>query len=138
MKKLFSFFIVGALFGVILSKSEAISWFRIFEMFRFESFHMFGLLGTAVALGVTVLYLLKQYRPKAFSGALLEYSPMTLSIKRHLLAGSVFGLGWALIGSCPGPMYILLGHGFAIMAVVIASGIMGALVYGMVRRYLPH
>ena len=107
--RLLSFFSVGILFGFVMTKSEAISWFRIHEMFRFESFHMFGIIGTAVVFGMIILALMKKYKVKTLNDTLVSYKAMKVSPKRHLLAGSIFGLGWALIGACPGPMFCHVG-----------------------------
>lgn len=133
-----SFFIVGIFFGIVMTKSEAISWFRIHEMFRFESFHMYGIIGTAVILGAAAMWAMKKFKMKTLRGTFVTYNPMKLSIKRHLLAGSIFGLGWALVGCCPGPMYVLLGNGYAIMILVILGAILGTYTYGLVMNKLPH
>ncbi len=133
-----SFLAVGIFFGIVMTKSEAISWFRIQEMFRFESFHMYGIIGTAVVLGVIMLQVMKRLKIKTLRGALVDYNPMKLSLPRHLLAGSVFGLGWALIGACPGPMFVLLGNGYLLFLVVIASAVLGTYTYGLLRNRLPH
>ncbi|MBX2927553.1 MAG: YeeE/YedE family protein [Saprospiraceae bacterium] len=132
------FFAVGIFFGIVMTKSEAISWFRIHEMFRFESFHMYGIIGTAVILGASVIFALKKLKIKTLSGNLVSYTPMELRIPRHLLAGSIFGLGWALVGCCPGPMYVLIGQGYWIIAVVLVSAVLGTYVYGVVKDKLPH
>lgn len=133
-----SFFAVGIFFGLVMTKSEAISWFRIHEMFRFESFHMYGIIGTAVVLGAIFMFAMKKLKVKTLRDTFVSYTPMKLSLPRHLLAGSVFGLGWALVGSCPGPMYILLGHGYWLFALIILSAILGTYTYGLVRDKLPH
>ena len=133
-----SFFAIGIFFGITMTKSEAISWFRIHEMFRFESFHMYGIIGTAVVLGAIIIWAMKKFAVKTKRGHLVTYNPMKLSIKRHLIAGSLFGLGWTLVGSCPGPMYILLGHGYWMFALVILSAVLGTYTYGLVRDRLPH
>ena len=133
-----SFFIVGIFFGVVMTKSEAISWFRIHEMFRFESFHMYGIIGTAVVLGAATIWAMKRFRMKTLRDTLVIYNPMKLSLKRHILAGSIFGLGWALVGCCPGPMYVLLGNGYAIMILVLLGAILGTYTYGLVMDKLPH
>jgi uncharacterized membrane protein YedE/YeeE len=137
MKNL-SFLIVGVLFGVIMTKSEAISWFRIHEMFRFESIHMYGIIGTAVVLGAIMVQLMKRSKMKNLDGNIVSYSPMELSVKRHILAGTIFGLGWALVGCCPGPMYVLLGNGYGIMLLVLLGAILGTFVYGIIMDKLPH
>ena len=133
-----SFFAVGIFFGIVMTKSEAISWFRIQEMFRFESFHMYGIIGTAVLLGALGLWLLKRFRVKTLRDTYVDYNPMKLSLPRHLLAGSVFGLGWALVGCCPGPMYVLLGAGYWIMLLVLLGAVAGTYAYAVVMKKLPH
>ena len=133
-----SFFAVGIFFGIVMTKSEAISWFRIHEMFRFESFHMYGIIGTAVVLGALFMWAMKKFNVKTLRDTYVSYNPMKLSLPRHILAGSVFGLGWALVGSCPGPMYILFGQGYWIFALILLSAILGTFTYGVVRDRLPH
>ncbi len=133
-----SFLAVGILFGIIMTKSEAISWFRIHEMFRFESFHMYGIIGTAVVVGAAIIWAAKKFNMKTLRGTVVSYTPMKLSIPRHLLAGTLFGLGWAITGCCPGPMYILLGHGYWIIGLVMVGAILGTFTYGLVRDRLPH
>lgn len=134
----FAFLLVGVLFGIVLTKSEAISWFRILEMFRFESFHMYGIIGTAVVLGALGLFAMKRSGIKTLDNKAITYNPMKLRYGRHLLAGSIFGLGWSLVGSCPGPMYILVGHGYLIVLVILISAIIGTFVYGAFGQKLPH
>lgn len=136
--RLLAFFATGILFGIVMTKSEAISWFRIHEMFRFESFHMYGIIGTAVVLGALVIAVMKRTKMKTLRDTFVTYNPMKLSVVRHLLAGSIFGLGWALLGACPGPMFVMLGHGYLIFIVVIASASLGTFVYGVFRDKLPH
>jgi hypothetical protein len=133
-----SFFAVGIFFGIVMTKSEAISWFRIQEMFRFESFHMYGIIGTAVVLGALGIWAMKRFRMKTLRDTVVTYNPMKLSVPRHILAGTTFGLGWALVGCCPGPMYVLLGQGYWILALIILSAIAGTYTYGLVRDKLPH
>lgn len=133
-----SFYLVGILFGIIMTKSEAISWFRIQEMFRFESFHMYGIIGTAVILGAGIIYFMKHFNVRTLRGDLVEYTPMKLNVSRHILAGSIFGLGWAITGCCPGPMYVLIGNGYWIAALIMLGAIMGTFTYGLVRHKLPH
>jgi len=132
------FFLVGIFFGIVMTKSEALSWFRIHEMFRFENFHMYGIIGTAVVLGALGIQIMKRSRMKTLTGNLVEYRPMQLRPTRHLLSGSIFGLGWALVGACPGPMYVLLGNGYWIVGLMLISAIFGTFVYGLVRDKLPH
>lgn len=128
----------GILFGIVMTKSEAISWFRIQEMFLFQSFHMYGIIGVAVVLGIIQVAVIKRKQLKDIKGEVIQFSPKAMSVPRYLLGGIIFGLGWAMTGACPGPMYTLLGHGFPIMIVVIASAILGTLTYGAVRSKLPH
>lgn len=133
-----TYLIVGMLFGIILTKSEAISWYRIQEMFRFQSFHMYGIIGSAVTLGIVLVYLLKKYKVKSIHGEPIVVPEKTFSVPRYLFGGTIFGMGWALTGACPGPLYILVGNGITVFVVVILSAILGTWVYGMVRQYLPH
>lgn len=136
--RIFSFFLVGIAFGIILTKSEAISWFRIHEMFRFESFHMYGIISTAVIVGAILMYAMKKLPIKTLDGNVVSYTPMKLNVTRHIGAGVIFGLGWAITGCCPGPMFILLGHGFFFAIVLLLSAILGTFVYGVVKDKLPH
>ena len=137
MKNL-AFASVGVLFGITMTKSEAISWFRIIEMFRFESFHMYGIIGVAVCLSALILFVLKKSKFKTLEGTFVQYNPMKLHPSRHILAGSIFGLGWALLGACPGPIYVLIGNGFGIMLVVLVGALLGTYIYGRWGRGLPH
>ncbi|WP_435578928.1 DUF6691 family protein [Gilvibacter sp.] len=132
------FLAVGVLLGITLFKSEAASWFRIYEMFQFDSFHMYGIIGTAVGLGVLVVQLIKRKKLKGFNGAQIQINPKENRRYSYLLGGILFGLGWALAGACPGPMFTLLGSGYLSMLVVIASGLLGTFVYGLIRENLPH
>ena len=136
--RVISFFLVGILFGIIATKSEIISWFRIHEMFRFESIHMFGIIGVAVVLGAIIIAVMKRAKIKTLDKNLVEYPPMKLNVTRHLLAGSIFGLGWALMGACPGPMFVMLGHGFWIFLITIGGATLGTFVYGLIKDKLPH
>lgn len=138
MKKYISYLLIGILFGIIMTKSEAISWFRIQEMFRFQSFHMYGIIGTAVILGAIVTALIKRYEVRTTQGSRILFSPKQMSITRYLAGGIIFGLGWALSGACPGPMYTLVGAGIPVFLVIIASAVLGTMVYGAVRSKLPH
>ncbi len=138
VKRLISFFLTGILFGIIMSKSEAISWFRIHEMFRFESFHMYGIIGVAVIVGIITLRVWKLMGFRTKDGDEVRNYVMPLNPKRHILAGTIFGLGWALIGACPGPIYVLLGHGFLIFIPVLLGAIAGTWFYAMIKKHLPH
>lgn len=136
--RLFAFFLVGIFFGIVATKSEVISWFRIHEMFRFESFHMYGVIGSAVVSSAIVLALMKSFNIKTLDGKAVSYKVKPMQVRRFLIGGSIFGLGWGLIGACPGPMFTMLGHGFLIFIVVIFSAIFGAFAYGALRDRLPH
>ncbi len=136
--KFIKFLIVGIFFGIILVKSEAVSWYRIFEMFKFQSFHMYGIIGSAVGLGILSIYLIKKTGVKSIEGKDIKIPSKNKSFKNYLFGGILFGFGWALAGACPGPMYILLGTGVFSMLIVIASATLGTFVYGLLRDKLPH
>jgi len=136
--KYLKFLLVGVFFGIVLVKSEAVSWYRIYEMFRFQSFHMYGIIGTAVGTGVLFLQISKSRAFKNIEGAVLFVPKKESGIYRLLIGGTLFGLGWALIGVCPGPMYILLGTGVFSMLIVIAAAIFGTFLYGLLKQKLPH
>jgi len=135
---LIKFLILGIVFGVVMAKSEAISWFRIQEMFRFQSFHMYGIIGTAVALGVTGVALIKKFNIRDYYGNPIVFAPKHKSITRYLLGGMIFGLGWALSGACPGPMVVNIGYGFFALAIVFFFALVGTYLYGLFRDKLPH
>lgn len=138
MRNYIKFFLVGILFGIVLVKSEAVSWYRIYEMFKFQSFHMYGIIGTAVATGVILLLISKYKRIKTTEGSLLKVPLKQKGFIRYIAGGTIFGLGWALAGACPGPMYILIGTGVFSILVVIAAAILGTYVYGILKDKLPH
>ena len=136
--KFIKFLLVGIVFGIVLVKSEAVSWYRIYEMFRFQSFHMYGIIGTAIASGVLFLQLSKRSKLKTINGAELFVPKKERGLTRYIVGGIIFGLGWAMTGACPGPMFTLVGQGTLVMLVVVVSAVFGTLVYGMVRNKLPH
>lgn len=136
--KLLKYLFIGILFGIIMTKSEAISWYRIQEMFRFQSFHMYGIIGTALAAGVVIIQVIKKIKMKSLKGNTIQFQDKKMSIARYLFGGIIFGLGWALSGACPGPMFTLLGNGFTVFIIVIISAIAGTFVYGILRDKLPH
>jgi len=136
--KYFKYLILGILFGIILTKSEVISWFRIYEMFRFQSFHMYGIIGSAVVLGVFIIQYIKRKNIKTINGRSIIISPKNRSVSRYLFGGIIFGLGWALTGACPGPMFTLVGNGITVIFVAILSAIFGTYIYGIVKNKLPH
>jgi len=136
--KYLRFLVFGILFGIILSKAEVISWFRIYEMFKFQSFHMYGVIGSAVVLGIITMYLFNKGIVKSYLGEKIEIEPKKKGFARNILGGIIFGLGWGLIGACPGPMFILLGRGVITILIVIFGGLIGVLFYHLIKHKLPH
>ena len=132
------FLVVGTFFGIVMFKSEAASWFRIYEMFQFKSFHMYGIIGSALVLGVLLVQHIKRKRLKDMSGNPIMIPPKDRSFSRYMFGGILFGLGWALAGACPGPMFVLAGAGFYPILIVIAGAIAGTWVYGLIKNKLPH
>ena len=129
--------LVGMVFGLVFVKSEIISWFRIQEMFRLQSFHMYGVIGTAVIIGMASIALIKRYNIKTIYGEPIVFHPKKFS-KGQVIGGVTFGLGWALTGACPGPLFAQIGTGAFVVSVVILSAIAGTWVYGYFRERLPH
>lgn len=138
MKRGIFYLFIGVIFGITMFKSEAASWFRIYEMFQFKSFHMYGIIGSAVGLGVLFVQLIKKGKIKSFSGEQIIIPPKAMSVSRYLIGGLLFGLGWALAGACPGPMFTLTGAGYWPILVVIGGALLGTWVYGLLRSKLPH
>jgi uncharacterized membrane protein YedE/YeeE len=136
--KYITYLVVGVFFGIVMYKSEAASWFRIYEMFEFGSFHMYGIMGSAVVLGVIGIQLIKRNNIKVFGNQEMQLDPKNKSVPRYLIGGIIFGLGWALVGVCPGPMYVLAGAGYLSMLVIIAGALLGTFLYGVLRSKLPH
>ena len=136
--KVLKYLLVGILFGIVLVKSEAVSWYRIYEMFRFQSFHMYGIIGTAIASGIIFLELSKRNHLKSLNGTDIYVQKKERGYVRYIIGGTIFGFGWALIGACPGPMYVLLGTGVYSMLIVIAAAVVGTFIYGILKEKLPH
>ena len=136
--KYIKFLLTGVFFGLFMAKAEIISWYRIYEMFRFESFHMYGVIGTAVLAGIIIVQMIKWSQLKNFKGECIHFNPKNRSIIRYLAGGILFGLGWALVGACPGPMFVLLGYGYFPLLIVLFGALLGTLVYGILRPKLPH
>lgn len=136
--KFLKFLFLGIIFGIIMSKSEVISWYRIYEMFWFESFHMYGIIGSAVVLGMTSIYLIKKFKIKSIEGHEISFTPKVKSVMRYLLGGVIFGLGWSMTGACPGPMFVLLGKGLWSVGLIIIGATFGTFLYGVVKDRLPH
>jgi uncharacterized membrane protein YedE/YeeE len=131
------YFVAGILFGIILVKSEVISWFRIQEMFRLQSFHMYGVLGSAVVTGIISVLLIKKFKIKTISGDPIVIVPKKFD-KGIIYGGLLFGFGWAITGACPGPLFAQIGTGLTIVIVTLLSAIFGTWVYGRVQQKLPH
>ncbi len=136
--KFFKFIITGIVFGIVMAKSEAISWYRIQEMFRFHSFHMYGIIGTAVAVGVAGVAVIKKFGIRDFAGNPILFFPKEKSITRYIAGGSLFGMGWALSGACPGPIVVNIGYGYLPMLIVFIFAIGGTFLYGLLKDKLPH
>ena len=125
-------------FGIVMYKSEAASWFRIYEMFQFQSFHMYGIIGSALVIGVLGVQLIKRNNVKSFLGETIHFVPKERGFTRYIVGGIIFGLGWALAGSCPGPIYTLIGAGYVSIIVVLIGAILGTFLYGLLKNKLPH
>ena len=131
------YLVVGILFGVIFVKAEVVSWFRIQEMFRLQSFHMYGIIGSAVAVGIISVWLIKKFNIKTIYGEKIEFHPKKFN-KGQIYGGLIFGLGWAITGACPGPLFAQIGTGATVIAFTLLSAIAGTWVYGYFREKLPH
>jgi uncharacterized membrane protein YedE/YeeE len=128
---------VGWLFGIVFVKAEIISWFRIQEMFRLQSFHMYGVIGTAVLTGALSVALIKKYKIKTIYGEPIQFHPKAFN-KGQIIGGLIFGLGWAMTGACPGPLFAQIGAGASVILVTLLSAVAGTWVYGLLRPKLPH
>ena len=135
---LVKYFLVGILFGIVLTKTEAVSWYRIYEMFHFHSFHMYGIIGTAIATGLLGIQIIKRKKLKDITGRSIEILDKEDGNLRYWIGGTFFGLGWALVGSCPGPIFILLGAGFYNIVWVLFGAVFGTFLYGLIKDKLPH
>jgi uncharacterized membrane protein YedE/YeeE len=133
----FKYSVVGIIFGIVFVKAEVISWFRIQEMFRLQSFHMYGVIGTAVVVGMISVALIKKFKVKTIYGEPIEFHPKKFN-KGQIIGGITFGLGWALTGACPGPLFAQIGTGALVVFIVILSAIAGTWTYGYFREKLPH
>jgi hypothetical protein len=136
--KLIKFFIVGVVFGIVLTKAEAVSWYRIYEMFMFQSFHMYGIIATAILVGVCGIKLIKSKEIQGFKGAEIDIQDKNFSISRYIIGGTMFGMGWGLVGCCPGPIFILIGNGVFSIGVVLIGALLGTYIYGVFKNKLPH
>lgn len=132
------YILVGFVFGIVLTKAEAVSWYRIYEMFQFQSFHMYGIIMTAIATGVIGIQIIKRYKLKDIDGNLLVVQDKEKGSARYWIGGILFGLGWAMVGSCPGPIFILLGAGFISVGLILIGAVLGTFLYGVLKDKLPH
>ena len=132
------YIVVGFIFGIVLTKSEAVSWYRIYEMFQFQSFHMYGIIMVAVVTGLIGIQIIKRINVKDIKGLPIEILDKEPGSARFWIGGICFGLGWALVGACPGPIFILLGAGFLPMLLVLIGALLGTFFYGLLRNKLPH
>jgi uncharacterized protein len=131
------YLLIGIAFGIVAVKSEIISWFRIQEMFRFQSFHMYGVIGTAVMVGAISVFLIKKFNVKTIHNEAITFEPKSFS-KGNIYGGLLFGFGWALTGACPGPLYAQIGSGFGVVIVTTLSALLGTWTYGLLQKRLPH
>lgn len=136
--KFIKYLVVGLVFGIALTKSEAVSWYRIYEMFHFQSFHMFGIIMTAVVTGVIGIQIFKRNNVKDITGVPINVPDKDKGFKNYIIGGTIFGLGWGLVGTCPGPIFILLGAGFWGIGLVLLGALAGTYLYGLLKDKLPH
>jgi uncharacterized membrane protein YedE/YeeE len=136
--KVLKYLLVGFVFGIVLTKSEAVSWYRIYEMFQFQSFHMYGIIMVAIGTGVIGIQIIKRKKIKDIKGLAIEIADKEPGSYRYWIGGLIFGLGWALVGSCPGPIFILLGAGFWSVLIVFFGALVGTYLYGVLKDKLPH
>ena len=140
MKKFASnikYLFIGIAFGIVFVKAEIISWFRIQEMFRLESFHMYGVIGTAILVGMTSIFIIKKFNIKTLSGEKIVFKPKAFN-KGQIYGGFIFGLGWAMTGACPGPLFAQIGTGATVVIITLLSAVAGTWTYGLLRERLPH
>lgn len=130
--------LIGIFLGIIFMKAEVLSWFRIQEMFAFQSFHMYGIIGSAIAVGALSVWIIRKLGAKSIEGNVIELKDKAPNYKSAYIGGTIFGLGWAMTGACPGPMYALVGSGTTVFLISIAMGILGVLAYAALRSKLPH
>lgn len=138
MAKFIKYALIGFFFSIVMYKSEALSWFRIYEMFQFQSFHMYGIIGTAVGSGIILVQLFNKGILKGYRQTKVEIQPKKKGFISYFLGGTLFGLGWGMGGVCPGPLYILVGSGYSIFIVFLIAALLGTLVYGLTSHKLPH
>ena len=135
--KTIKFILTGIFFGIVMTQSEAVSWYRIQEMFRFQSFMMYGIIGTAVLTGMVLIALIKRFRLRDSQGQPIHFPDKDRRWKKYLAGGTIFGVGWAMTGACPGPVFVLLGQGYGVMLAVIAGALAGTYVCVLLGNRLP-
>ena len=138
MVKAFKYLLVGFVFGIVLTKSEAVSWYRIYEMFQFQSFHMYGIITVAIITGLVGIQFIKRHSLRNIKGETIIVPDKEPGSARYWIGGLVFGLGWALAGACPGPIFILIGAGFWPLVFVLVGALIGTFIYGVIKDRLPH
>lgn len=136
--KFLKYILLGFIFGIVLTKSEAVSWYRIYEMFHFQSFHMYGIIGVAVFTGILGIQIIKKMRLKDIEGNPIIIVDKEKGSARYWIGGLFFGLGWALVGACPGPIFILLGAGIVPVIFILIGALLGTFLYGILKEKLPH
>ena len=136
--KSIKYLVVGFFFGIILTKCEAVSWYRIYEMFLFQSFHMYGIIMVAILTGIIGLQVIKRNEIKDIKGNPIVIQDKEKGSTRYWIGGLLFGLGWALVGACPGPIFILLGAGFLSVGLILIGAVLGTFIYGVFKDKLPH
>ena len=132
------FLLAGIVFGIVITRAEVISWFRMQEMFRFQGFHMFGIFGTALPVAIATVQFLKRRGTRALGGERITTAPKAAGFRPYAFGGTIFGVGWSLTGACPGPLFALLGSGISVMGAAIVSALAGTWAYGALRERLPH
>lgn len=137
IKSNFKYLLVGIVFGIVFVKAEIISWFRIQEMFRFHSFHMYGVIGTAVVVGIISVFLIKKLNIKTLDGQEIKIQDKVFT-KGHIYGSIIFGFGWAITGACPGPLFAHIGSGFGAVGITLLSALAGTWFYGLIKDKLPH
>jgi uncharacterized protein len=136
--KAIKYLIVGFFFGIVLTKCEAVSWYRIYEMFLFQSFHMYGIIMVAILTGIIGLQIIKSKEIKDIKGNPIVIQDKEKGSTRYWIGGLIFGLGWAMVGACPGPIFILLGAGFLSVGLILIGAVLGTFLYGVFKEKLPH
>lgn len=136
--KYLKYILVGFFFGIVLTKAEAVSWYRIYEMFQFQSFHMYGIIMTAIAVGLIGVQFMKRKQLKDIDGNLIVIQDKEKGSVRYWVGGVFFGLGWAMVGACPGPIFIMLGAGFMSVGLILIGAVLGTFLYGVLKDKLPH